>query len=204
MKKAILFLCLSMFAVSAMAQFLGLPIADSAKAPAMGETRLSTGAVLGDDFNLYGGRLSFAPIRPLAVFADLGAIDPDGGDMGLAFQIGGKFTLPLKESPVDVALRALWDWASFDLEAGEVTSTGFNAGVLVSREVKLFSPYAFAGLSFMDSETKLKEGGKNSDSSTDLALAVGTLVRLSEQLSLYVEFAHVDDASVGLGARWNF
>jgi hypothetical protein len=204
MKKAILFLCLSMFAASAMAQFLGLPIADSAQAPATGETSVSAGAVMGDDFNLYGGRLSFAPVRPLAVFADLGAIDPDGGDTGLAFQLGGKFTLPLKESPVDVALRAVWDWASFDLKAGDVTSTGFNAGVLVSREVNLISPYAYAGLNFVDSEIKVKGGGKNSDDSTDLALAIGTLIRLSEQISLYVEFAHVDDAFIGFGARWGF
>ncbi len=204
MKKAILFLSLSMFSASAMAQFLGLPIAGSAQAPATGEIHTSAGAVVGDDLNLYGGRLSFAPFHRLALFADVGAVDPDGGDWGLAYQLGGQFTLPLKESPVDVALRAVWDRASFDLKAGDVTAMGFNAGVLVSRGVDLFSPYVYAGLNFVDTEIKLKGGGTDSDDSTDLALAIGTLIRLGGQFSLYVEFAHVDDPFFAAGARWGF
>ena len=43
-----------LLAVSAGAQFAGLPVADTAPA-ATGETRISAGAVLGDDFNLFGG-----------------------------------------------------------------------------------------------------------------------------------------------------
>jgi hypothetical protein len=205
MKRWMLLACLLLVPLSALAQFLGLPIADTAKAPAMGETVVSAGGMLGDEFNLYGGRLSFAPLGRLAVFADLGAIDPDGGDVGFAFQLGGKFTLPLNQSnPVDVALRAVWDRAGFDLDAGEVTSSGIHAGVLVSREVKLFSPYAYLGLKFTDSEVKLKGGGKVSDDSTDLAVAAGTLIRLTEPFALYVELAHVDDPFVNFGGCWMF
>jgi hypothetical protein len=205
MKRCLMLACLLLAPLSARAQFLGLPIAATARAPAMGETTVSAGGVLGDDFNVYGGRLSFAPLGRLALFADVGAIDPDGGDMGFAFQLGGSFTLPLnKSNPVDVALRAVWDRAGFDLDAGEVTASGFNAGVLVSREVKLFSPYAYLGLNFLDSEVKLKGGGKGSDDSTDLAVAIGTLIRLTQPFALYLEFAHVDDPFVNFGGRWTF
>ncbi len=205
MKKRLLMVCLLWIPVPALAQFLGLPIADDAKAPTMGTTRISAGGVQGDEFNLYGGRLSFAPIGRLALFADVGAIDPDRGDLGFACQLGAQFTLPLGQSrPVDVALRAAWDQARFDLDAGDVESSGFNAGVLVSREVKLFSPYAYLGLNFVDSEVKVKGGGKASDDSTDLAVAVGTLIRLADPFALYVEFAHVDDPFVNFGGRWTF
>ena len=205
MKRTMILISLLLAPLPALAQFLGLPIAGTAKSPAAGETYVAAGGVLGDDFNLYGGRLSFAPLGRLAIFADVGAIDPDGGDVGFAFQLGGQFTLPLnKNNPLDVAVRAVWDRAGFDLDAGKVTSSGFNAGVLASREVKLFSPYAFLGLNFSDYEVKLKGGGKVSDDSTDLAAAIGTLLRLTEAFALYAELAHVDDPFVNFGGRWTF
>lgn len=204
MKKKILAVGVWLAAGSALAQFMGLPLAGGAQAPVTGETRGSAGAVMGDEFNLYGGRLTFAPVQPLAIFADLGAFDPDAGDVGWAVQLGGQFTLPLKESVLDVALRGVWDRADYDLDAGEATSSGFNVGVLVSRSVEFLTPYAYAGLNFVDTEVDIKGRGKHTDDSTDLALAIGALVHLGGPLSLYAEVAYVDDAFVGIGGRWQF
>ena len=95
MKKWILVLCLCLLSVPVLAQFAGLPIANSAAAPVAGETRVTAGIVTSDDYNQYGGRLSFAPIGRLALFGDFGALDPDGGDVGPSGQAGLQFTLPL-------------------------------------------------------------------------------------------------------------
>ena len=203
MKKFVLVLVSCLISVPALAQFAGLPVAGPATVTAAGATSVSAGAVIGDDFNLYGGRLSFAPIGRLALFADLGAIDPDDGDLGLSFQGGVQFTLPLKESPVDVAARATWGHASFDFKGGDLKASGFNIGALVSRDLDLFSPYVFLGLNFVDTEVKAG-GAKHTDDETDLAAAFGTLLRLGEQFALYGEIAHVDDLFFSVGLRRTF
>ena len=201
MKKLVCFVagCLWVSAVSA--QFVGLPIAGGAAAPETGETRRSAGAVMGDDFNLYGGRLFFSPIRRLGLFVDAGAIDPDGGDVGFAGQGGALFALPLSESPVDVALRATWGHARFDIRGGDLKAYAFNAGAVVSREVEFLTPYAFLGLNFVDTEVKAR-GVKYSDDETDLAVAFGALLRLGARFSVYGELAHVDELFFSFGARW--
>jgi hypothetical protein len=199
-KKCMLVLVSCLISVPAMAQFAGLPIAGPATVTAGGATWVSAGAVIGDDFNLYGGRLSFSPIGRLALFADVGAIDPDDGDLGLSFQGGMQFTLPLNESPVDVAARATWGHAGFDVKGGDVKMSGFNIGALVSRDLDSFSPYVFLGLNFVDSEVKHSEG-KHSDDETDLAAAFGALLHLGHQFALYGEVAHVDDLFFSVGLR---
>ena len=223
-----------LLAVSAGAQFAGLPIADTAPA-ATGETRISAGAVLGDDFNLYGGRILFAPVKGLALFADPGLMDPDGGDLGFAIQGGAKLTLPFQNKPVDVALRAAWSYAGFDVPGGDAQLNDFNAGLLVSRDVKYFSPYAFLGINYCDAQVngsggnedteadhdggdaeddddsgrksaKLAGGGGGSgrDDEYDVAAAAGLLLRFGKQFSFYAEIAYVDDMFAGAGARWHF
>ena len=146
-----------LLAVSAGAQFAGLPVADTAPA-ATGETRFSAGAVLGDDFNLFGGRILFAPIKGLALFADPGLLDPDGGDLGFAVQGGAKLTLPFKNKPVDVALRAAGSYAGFDVPGGDAKLNDFNAGVLVSRDIQFFSPYVFLGINYCDAQVNASGG----------------------------------------------
>lgn len=146
-----------LLAVSAGAQFAGLPVADTAPA-ATGETRISAGAVLGDDFNLFGGRILFAPIKGLALFADPGLLDPDGGDLGFAVQGGAKLTLPFKNKPLDVALRVAWSYAGFDVPGGDAKLNDFNAGVLVSRDIQFFSPYAFLGINYCDAQVNVSGG----------------------------------------------
>lgn len=202
MKKWMLTGCGCLLAVAAQAQFAGLPVADGAAAET-GETRLAAGTVMSDDFNLYGGRALFAPFQGLALFADGGVIDPDGGDPGLALQGGAKLALPFSKSPVAVALRATWGYAGYDIRGGDVKGYGFSAGALVSRDVQLFVPYAFLGLNFTD--TTVKTGGtKDDDRETDLAAAAGLRLRLGDRFSLYAEVAHVDEVLFGLGAGWTF
>ena len=204
MKKWILVLCLCLLSVPAMAQFAGLPIANSAAAPVAGETRVTAGIVTSDDYNQYGGRLSFAPIARLALFGDFGALDPDGGDVGPSGQAGVQFTLPLgEESLIDLALRATAGFASFDFDGGDLSMNGFTAGGLVSRDVKILSPYAFLGMSVVNIEVDA-HGASESEDETDLAFAVGTLLKLTDAFSLYGEYAHVDESFLNAGARWTF
>lgn len=204
MKSICVAFAILIMAVSAQAQFLGLPIADNASAPVMGETRVSGGVIAGND-QLYGARLMFAPLHRLALFGDVGVISPDKGRTSLAYQGGLKFTVPMKEHvPVDVAVRALWGYASYDLSGGgELTRNHFSGGVMVGRDVSLFSPYAYVGLAVDQSETRAG-GDRTSDSDVDPALAFGTLLRFTENFSLYAEFAFVENALLGVGARWTF
>ena len=203
MKKWMAVLCFGWMAVSTMGQFYGLPIADGAKSPAAGDTHLSAGAALGDDLNLYGGRIFFAPMKGLGLFADAGAIDPDGGDWGPAFQGGAKIALPIKDSKVDVAVRATAGYGSFEAGPMDMDLSGFSVGALASRNLDWISPYAFLGLSFRDADAEVR-GEKSSDSETDLLAAAGLLLNLGSTFSLYGEIAHVDDLFMNVGARMAF
>ena len=112
-------LCISAFlllAGAAQAQFLGLPVAESAGVKQPGATALSGGAVIGDNLNAWGARLSFAPFSRMTLFADAGLIDPSPGSLGPTAQGGVLFALPFSDSPVDVGARATMGYASFDIK----------------------------------------------------------------------------------------
>lgn len=203
MKKLIVVAMVCAMAAPAMAQFIGLPYADSAAAPAAGLMRVSGGVIIGDDANAYGGRFTYGLIEGLALFADLGMIDPDGGDTGLCYQGGGKFTLPL-ELPVDVALRGAIGMSSFDEGPVSVDVFDVNVGALISKDMDMFTPYGFIGLDYEDAEVDVSGIGSASDSETELAIAGGVLFSLTEQLSLYGELVHIDDLFFGIGGRWQF
>ena len=123
------------------------------------------------------------------------------GNLGGSAAGGALFALPLSESPVDVALRATWGHARFDIRGGDLKAYAFNAGAVVSREVEFLTPYAFLGLNFVDTEVKAR-GVKYSDDETDLAVAFGALLRLGARFSVYGELAHVDELFFSFGARW--
>ncbi|MBU1694623.1 MAG: hypothetical protein KKC51_11760 [Verrucomicrobia bacterium] len=203
MKKLIVVAMVCAMAAPAMAQFIGLPYADSAAAPAAGLIRVSGGVVIGDEANAFGGRVTFGVMEGLALFADLGLIDPDGGDTGLCYQGGGKFTLPL-DLPVDVALRGVIGMSSFDAGATSVDVFDVNVGALVSKDMEMFTPYGFIGLDYEDAEVDIPGTGSISDDETNVAIAGGVLFSLTEQLSFYGEIVHIDDLLFGLGARWQF
>jgi opacity protein-like surface antigen len=204
MKKLIVIAMVCAMAAPAMAQFAGLPYADSAAAPAAGLIRASAGAVVGDDANGYGGRITFGVMEGLALFADLGIIDPDEGDTGSAYQGGGKYTLPL-DLPVDVALRGTLGMASYEA-ADDVDADWLfvNVGALVSKEIEALTPYGFIGMNYSDLEIDWEGVGDASEDETDVALAGGVLFALNEQLSLYGEIIHIDDLFFGLGGRFQF
>lgn len=204
MKKLIVVAMMCAMAAPAMAQFAGLPYADSAAAPEAGLIRVSGGAVVGDDANGYGGRVTFGVMEGLALFADLGMIDPDEGDAGLAYQGGGKYTLPL-DLPVDVALRGTIGMASYEVTDDVDADWLFvNVGALVSKTIEQFTPYGFLGMNYSDVEVDWEGVGDASEDETDVALAGGVLFDLTEQLSLYGEIVHIDDLFFGLGGRFQF
>lgn len=208
MKRAMVVLAVLVFAVPALAQLAGLPIAGGADGLAGGGLRASGGLVLGDDFNLYGVRGTFAPIEGLAVFGDAGVIDPDIGDMGWALQGGGLFMLPLG-LPVDLGVRGALGFGGFDADIPGVdataTLTTINGGVLASKKIEMFTPYAFAGLNYAKTKVEIDGvGGDVSDDETDLAVAGGAVLTASEQISFYGEIAYIDDPFFGAGMRFDF
>lgn len=205
MKKGMMALVVLAFAVPALAQLAGLPIAGGAVAPE-GLMQASGGVVFGDDFNTYGVRGTFAPIEGLALFGDAGALDPDEGDLGWAVQGGGLFVLPL-ELPVDLGIRGALGFGGFDADVPGVDATAtlmtLNGGVLASKTIDMLTPYAFAGINYVDTTVEVN-GHDSSDDETDLAIAGGAVFAVNEMLSFYAEIAHIDDLFFGLGGRIAF
>ena len=68
---------------------------------------------------------------------------------------------------MDVALRAAWSYAGFDVPGGEARLNDFNAGVLVSRDIKFFSPYAFLGINYCNADVNVSGGGSGDDGDVD-------------------------------------
>ena len=207
MKRGMMILVVAaLSAVPALAQLAGLPIAGGAQAPA-GLMQASGGLVVGDDFNTYGARGTFAPIDGLAVFGDAGLLDPDEGDMGWAIQGGGLFVLPLG-LPEDLGLRGALGFGGYDYdEAGvdaSVTMMTLNGGVLASKTIEMLTPYAFAGLNYVETTADIDGYGDVDDDETDLAIAGGVVFALNEMLSFYAEVAHIDDLFFGIGGRLAF
>lgn len=204
MKKWMLVAVAGLVSASAMAQLAGLPYGDGAVPAGAGAVGIGGSATFGDDFNLYGGRLSLGLADAVDVFADVGVIDPDinGADTELAYQAGLKLALPL-DLPVDVALRGAVGYTSFDArEEGvkaELDLLTVNAGVVVSKDVEALTLYGFAGANYSRTKAKVSGMGSETDDETDLALAVGAKYALTEMLSVFGEYAHIDDAFVSVG-----
>ena len=203
MKRAVVILAVLALAVPALAQFGGLPIAGGADGMKAGGLRGSGGLVLGDDFNLYGVRGTFALMEGLAVFGDAGVIDPDIGDMGWALQGGGLFMLPLG-LPVDVGVRGTVGLAGYDFDGGSASFKNLNGGVLASKKIEMFTPYAFMGLNYVKATLDLDHLSDVDDDETDLALAGGAAISLNEQISFYGEIAYIDDPFFAAGMRLDF
>ncbi len=207
MKKNGLIVLFALLTSTALAQFQGLPIASGGGVVEPGTASVSAGAALGDDFNLYGGRVTFSPLNRLTVFGDLGFVDPDHGKVGLAGQAGVLFAMPLATEPVDFGVRATWGYTSYDVKGsegkGDLKATGFNIGVVMSRDFDLLTPYVFLGFNFNDVTIK-RAGHKRSKDETDIAVAAGVSLNLGPDFALYGEVAHVDDPFFALGLRRNF
>ena len=203
MKKWIVIATVLMLAVPAMAQFAGLPIAGGAAAPEAMEAGVSGGVVLGNDINLYGGRMGFAPMAGLVFFGDIGALDPDDGDMGWSVQGGAQYTLPV-DLPVDLALRGVLGWGGYDLEVeGDVTWVNVNGGLVISKAIDIVTPYAFVGLNYTDATATVGHIEVSEDQ-TDFAGTIGLSVAVTDPVSIYGEYSYIDDSFFGFGARVKF
>lgn len=203
MKKWIIALGIGLLVVPAWGQMAGLPFAGGMEGLEGGKLRAGGGIVLGDDFNLYGVRGTFAVMPELAVFGDAGLLDPDMGDMGWALQGGGLFNLPL-DLPVQLGVRGTLGLGGHDFTGGSMRIWTLNGGILASKTIQMVTPYAFGGLNIARATVDLDHGGDVSDTETDLALAVGASLALNEQISFYGELAHIDDLFIAGGARFTF
>lgn len=209
MKKWMLTAIAGLISASAMAQLAGLPYGDGAAPAGAGAVGIGGSATFGDDFNLYGGRLSLGLADAVDVFADVGVIDPDvrGADNELAYQAGLKLALPL-ELPVDVALRGAVGYTSFDArEEGvkaDVDLWTVNAGVVVSKQIDALTLYGFAGANYARTKVKVSGFGSETDDETELALAVGAKLELTDNLAVFGEYAHIDDSFISVGLTLGF
>lgn len=181
-KCAVFMVAMVLVTGAANAQWLGLPVARDAEPGLAGDTALSGALTLGDDFNLFGGRLAYNAMDAAFIFGDIGVVDPDSGDTGWGIQVGGQYTLPLlANAAADIALRASigyashgkdrivrsgwWgrygDYAVIDEEIDVWTITG--GGVIGHRFDEMFSIYGFLGLAYIhsdiDRDVKIKGDG---------------------------------------------
>ncbi len=187
------------------AQFYGLPVGTEAAEGHFEDMSASGGIVIGEHFNLYGGRFSYRLYDQVKLFGDLGGIDPDRGDMGYGLQAGVLYTLPpLPDLPFDWAVRGTLSYASLDQRfRGDKLSVdiiGLTLGGLGSYRIDpMFAVYGYLGLAY----NRFSVSGFSS-TETDPAIGVGGQVDLTPQFSLYGELMHVDDAWFGFGGRFNF
>ena len=213
MKKGIFVLLVVLFfAVQANAQMAGLPIAGSAVPLEAEMKRVSAGFVIGDDYNMFGGRFSYGLANDISVFGDFGMVDPDGGDAGWGIQIGGLYGIPVGNLPFDFAARGTFGYASLDQKfrvfdpstettRSQTFSTDIitsNIGALASTDVDMITLYGYLGFNYF----RISNGG--SDSEIDPAIGGGALFHATEQASIYLELMHIDDLWLGFGLRYAF
>ena len=203
MKKVLALLSLGLLTIPAAAQLAGLPCADSASRIEAHSLRLSGGGVIGENENLYGGRVTYGLLEDLAIFADLGMVEPDYADSGLAYQGGAKLTLPF-DLPVDLALRAAVGMTSLESRNWDIDVISLSGSLLASKDFERLSPYVFLGMDYKSIEAQASTGSSADDTETNILVGGGLLYSLSKNLSLYGEAAWVEDPYFSAGARWQF
>lgn len=200
----------------ALAQGFSLQVGESAAAMGQGALRVSAGANVGDEVMFYGGRVGYAPMEGLQVFADGGLADSDTMDSAMSIQGGAIYTLPV-QMPVDLAVRGAIAKPFFDdIEMPSYTYYGetFGGGT-VSVDVMIMSIMALASKDMGDQMPGLTvyggagfarlsvSVGDADDSETDLALAAGGIYKVTDQLSVFGELSYVDDPFFGGGVRFD-
>jgi opacity protein-like surface antigen len=199
----------ALMALQAQAQLIGVPVGRGAEPGLTNDVIVSGGLVLGDEINLYGGRLAYNVLDDVFVFGDLGAVDPDEGDMGYGLQVGGQLTLPpIQNLAVDVAVRGTLGYASVDqkesgIKAESDIMTLSLMGVTSYRIDDMFTVYGVLGFAYSDIEVEARVEGEKfsaSDDEFDPAIGVGVSVDLMPQFSVYGEVIHIDEPWIGIGA----
>ncbi len=189
-------------------QQIGLPVATDASRVVGGTFDVSGGIVLGDDVNFYGGRFNFNVTDELSVFGDLGLIDIDRLDMGYGAQGGVLFRLPeFPDIPLDFGVRGTlgYGMVSDDFDVDYLTLSALGLASYTIDE--MFSVYGVLGLAYVRQEISGRVEGFSvsaTDSETDPAIGVGVQVKFMPEMSAYVEFIHIDDPWIGLGAKFKF
>ncbi len=199
-------LLVSSFVASAWGQMAGLPVANDAGTRVPDSKMVSAGLVMGDDLNLYGGRVNYAVSHQLSLFGDMGIVDPDGGDNGWAIQGGGLFCLPF-DAPIDLAARGTMGYANLDQDIDQssvdVNMLTVNASALGSMDVEMLTLYGLLGLNYTRTEVSAS-GFSDTDTETDPVIGGGAIFALNKQISLYGEVIHIDEIWIGLGGRLAF
>lgn len=210
-------------AAQVLAQGLGLPLAGTAERAGQGQFGISAGIVSGDDVDLYGVRLLYAPLEGWSLFLDGGVFEPDYGDSDAIVQIGTEHSIST-DLPVDLAFRAAaympiideYDYI-FGLQGGLVVSKQIESverlsvygslGVLHERwkydvEATYYETTYYIGPGGIPYGTTYSSNAYTvEDDRTEAALILGCLYHLSDQLSLYLEYANIDDSFFGAGIR---
>jgi len=215
-KVIIVVMILGVIAGMACGQGYSLQVAESAAPSAQGLMRASAGINFGDEVTFYGVRGTYGVIEGLQVFADIGMADSDEMDSAMSIQGGAIYALPV-EMPVDLAVRAAIAKPFFDdieypvynyyygyrLEKLSVDVLVMSAMLLASKDMSdmmaNLTGYAGVGLARMSVEI-----GDFDESETDLALAVGGIYQINDQLSVFAEIDYIDDPFFGGGARFDF
>jgi len=210
----------SMFAQSAMADFLGLANGRSANLDNMADMSIEGGANIWGDGNLLGTRLNYKVSPDLMAFGDLGrfAVDGSGADSdGLVYGIGAFYQLRnvnLLEN-TDLAVRGAYhlgtldagggvdlDWSEITIQAlisgdqlGE-TDLGWYANVgmhILEQDI---------GVSFIDPFTGQRISGGGSDSNNELGFGGGVTKPMSFG-EVYGGVNFIDGGILVAGVRYN-
>ena len=212
MKKLMLLVAVTgLMAAPAMAQLGGIPIGMTAAPTEQGlfqagpqASHFSNKDI--DNMNMFGGRVVYGLLDNLLLYADLGLAMPGEGDSGFAYQGAVQYNITGLDIPFDLGVRGTFSQSKFkDVETQgykyDLKYLNFTVAGLASKEIMdMISVYGLLGLAY----TKGEADPGDSDNETDLAIGGGGQLSLTEQLSLYVEIAHIDDFIFGGGGLWKF
>ncbi|MFH0879120.1 MAG: hypothetical protein V2A34_05365 [Lentisphaerota bacterium] len=207
MKKLVLAVAIvGLLAAQSMAQLGGIPIGMTAAPTEQGlftvgaqGSHLSNKDI--DNMNVFGGRVTYGLLDNLLLAADLGLAMPGKGKNAFAYQGLIQYNFAGLDLPFDLGARGTVSQAKFSGENGnpDVKILSFTGGGVVSKEVMdMLSVYGLLGLCY----SKVDAGDDKNE--TDLAIGGGGMLTLTEQLSLYVEVAYIDDMIFGGGGTWKF
>jgi len=197
---------------------VGLMVSETAAPKAPGAKMIAGGVTIGDDSDFFGGRFSAGVFENLLLFGDVGILnsdDIDESDPGI--QIGGIYSVPV-DLPVDLAARGAYATVFFD----DYDYYSLSAMALASKDLEVeahpLSVYGGIGLLYWEVEADVtvpivvgQQDGTGvpgvtrvhaKDDDTEIVVVAGAILDITEQLSVYVEYNHVDDSFFGGGVRW--
>ena len=181
----------------AFAQSLGLPVADTASGVPQDLLVGTAGFTYrSGDENLFALRGTYAVTPVFRIFGDFGT-----ADIRPTIQVGGIYAFKTGLA-VDLAARtALYTGFTHDYDV-----EGFDTMALASIPLQYIGSYVYGGLglNIMKKVERNDFDSRTERGELDLSAAFGAIVYATEQLSFYLETAHVNDFSLGGGVRYQF